>query len=884
MLQIPYNPGVTVRNSDPGGQQYDLHVNADMFGANVGRGLAGLGDAVDRLGNVVANEALKMQGFKQETDLTNLKLWADKALQDGANNNTGDGTQFQSEFDKGFKEQAEVVKKQYPNSPELSQKINETYRGYIGKVHGITLQKMNTYYKTQLDDKFNTFLDDVGKNPTASNLEQAHKSMLDMIDKSGMGAETKEAYKAYAKKALDAAYAYGETQTNQEKVVGTNGGATSFERKVAAQESGNEDIGKHRGSSAWGKFGITAGTWTSIANSAEGKRLGLDPLPEARKDPKNNAIGFRILTRMNEQSLRSAEFVPDEKNLYLAHFMGAGRAVELLQKLETSPNSDAASQFPAAASANPSVFFKPDGRGRTIAELYAFQTRNFGDGSPTMPKSDPVYERLDLATRDKVQGLANRVLDAKAQSDDVQAKKDYAEFLNDTGLRIRAGIIGKPEVDEMVATGKVSDMKDIQKLEGWLKSYGETNEAFAYATGKLSRGEGFNPFSKDDKAGVNAIAEKIDGNQRLSPKDKATAYYDLASKTGIVPEQFMNSLQQGINSANAQMQLQTAQTLVSLLANRPDIFNGVSNGEDLKRVAADYQGLLQLGYGDSAGAKLTERLNTKARSEFKPDENKINEVMTKLQADPIVTGAQKLVDAGITGRFFGEQIPPGVGRAAAQDYANEFAYAYRQTGDEARADNYAKQRLSQAYGTFNDQVMKFPPQKAGYEPDIEGGFGYLKRDLEATALRNTGRKPERVELQATTNTMADVLAGKPARYDVLVLHKDAAGVETWSTLRDWSVSKEQMGRANADIRAKRRRQQTGEVLPSEVKDVPEMLKNSGVPSAEARAKGATATGKARREEALKRADEDREAAMSSPTGKKLPEFLNNMRRKDAAPE
>jgi len=881
MLQIPYNPVTTARNTDVGGQQYNLHVNSDMFGANIGRAVSGLGDAVDRLGGMVANEALKMQGFKQENDITDLKLWADKALQDGANNNTGDGTQFQSEFDKGFKEQAELVKKKYPNSPELGQKINEAYRGYIGKVHGITLQKMNTYYKTQLDDKFNTFLDDVGKNPTTANLEQAGKSMTDMIEKSGMGAEAKEAYKTYAKKALDAAYAYGEAQTNPDKVVGTTGGTTGFERKVAQQESGNEDLGRHPGSSAWGKFGITAGTWTSIANSAEGKRLGLDPDPEARKDPKNNAIGFRVLTQMNEQSLRKAGFEPDEKNLYLAHFMGAGGAIELLQKLKTSPNSDAASQFPAAASSNPSVFFAPNGRGRTIAELYAYQTRNFGDGTPTMPKSDPVYERLDLATRDKVQGLANRVLDAQAQADDIRTKKDYAEFLNDTGLRIRAGIVGQAEVDQLVATGKVSDMKDIQKLEGWVKAYNEGNEAFAYATAKLNRGESFNPFSKDDKNGVNAIAEKISDNQRLSPRDKATAYYDLASKTGIVPEPFMNSLQQGINSANAQMQLETAQTLVSLLGVRPDIFNGVPNGEDLKRTAADYQGLMQLGYGNAAGAKLAERLNTKARSEFKPDENKITEVTNKLQTDPTKTGAQKLIEAGVTGRFFGEAIPPQVSAEAARDYANEFAYAYRATGDEARADNYAKQRIAQAYGTFNDQVMKFPPQNAGYEKDIEGGYGYLKRDLEATALRNTGRKAERIELQATTKTTADVLAGRPARYDVLVLHKDASGVETWTTLPDWSVSKEQMNRANEDIRAKRQRQLTGEVRPDEVQPFPQILQNARIPSADERAAGATAANKARKEEALRRADEDRAAASRSPTGKKLPEFLNNQRLPDA---
>lgn len=178
--------------------------------------------------------------------------------------------------------------------------------------------------------------------------------------------------------------------------------------KTAKRESNLNPEAKAASSSATGLFQFIEQTWLGLVKK-EGPNLGLNDaaaaiqrdssgryvVPEGemrqqilalRKDPTLSARLAGVFTSENRNSLRDAlGRDPTGGELYIAHFMGAGGARELITQANQSPERSAVSAFPEAASANRSIFFDAKGRARTTREVYA-RLVSFHDGaSATMP-------------------------------------------------------------------------------------------------------------------------------------------------------------------------------------------------------------------------------------------------------------------------------------------------------------------------------------------------------------------------------------------------------------------------------------------------------------------------------------------------------------------
>lgn len=74
MPQIPYSAVPEVRNSDPSGQQYNLHVTPEMFGLGVAKAMGELGGNLDRLGGVAAKHAVEFQTQQNQLDANDLTI------------------------------------------------------------------------------------------------------------------------------------------------------------------------------------------------------------------------------------------------------------------------------------------------------------------------------------------------------------------------------------------------------------------------------------------------------------------------------------------------------------------------------------------------------------------------------------------------------------------------------------------------------------------------------------------------------------------------------------------------------------------------------------------------------------------------------------------
>lgn len=162
---------------------------------------------------------------------------------------------------------------------------------------------------------------------------------------------------------------------------------------TAQRESALDPAAKARSSSASGLFQFIEQTWLGLVKS-DGAKLGLgqhanaiqtrsdgthvvsDPaarqaILNLREDPKVASVLAGTLTQKNRDSLASdLGREPSAGDLYVAHFLGARGAAQLIQAARQSPSRPAAADFPDAAAANRSIFYDASGRARGAAEVH----------------------------------------------------------------------------------------------------------------------------------------------------------------------------------------------------------------------------------------------------------------------------------------------------------------------------------------------------------------------------------------------------------------------------------------------------------------------------------------------------------------------------------
>jgi len=176
----------------------------------------------------------------------------------------------------------------------------------------------------------------------------------------------------------------------------------SFQYLVAkaAQESSLQANAKAETSSAVGLFQFTRGTWLDmmkkygalygygdlaqkISTNDDGKPVVKDAAAEQklmalRSNVEASALMAAEYARDNATSLHGAlGRGADAADLYLAHFLGASGAGQLLNAAATDPDTAAAGLLPAAAKANESIFYTAEGRARSAAEVVALVRERF---------------------------------------------------------------------------------------------------------------------------------------------------------------------------------------------------------------------------------------------------------------------------------------------------------------------------------------------------------------------------------------------------------------------------------------------------------------------------------------------------------------------------
>jgi len=190
--------------------------------------------------------------------------------------------------------------------------------------------------------------------------------------------------------------------------------------KTAERESGFNPAAKAPTSTASGMFQFLEQTWLGMvkqegakfglaaeaeAITANGGRFGVaDPatrqrILDLRADPTASANMAGAFAARNGRQLEEAlGRKPKEGELYIAHFLGAAGARDLINLVQSQPSAKAAGAFQDAASANRSVFFDRDGRARSAGEVYANLTGAFDKtATPSAPQAQETAATTDRA-------------------------------------------------------------------------------------------------------------------------------------------------------------------------------------------------------------------------------------------------------------------------------------------------------------------------------------------------------------------------------------------------------------------------------------------------------------------------------------------------------
>lgn len=121
----------------------------------------------------------------------------------------------------------------------------------------------------------------------------------------------------------------------------------------------------------------------AISQTSSGRYVVADPTARGqilnlRNDPMANAVMAGAFTKTNAAALTARlGRAPTEGELYLAHFLGADGAGQLISLSASQPSASAANYFPGAARANPTIFNDPQGRARSLSQVTRVLTARF---------------------------------------------------------------------------------------------------------------------------------------------------------------------------------------------------------------------------------------------------------------------------------------------------------------------------------------------------------------------------------------------------------------------------------------------------------------------------------------------------------------------------
>ena len=304
--------------------------SARMAGQMVSNVAADLGD----LAGAAQTHQNRIDDFERRKAIYDLDSAVDDAARESLGNLQPGAAGYTDGMLKVFDERAKKAVAALPQSVRGEAEMNVTaLRDRYRKVFASTEDKERSRYFGERIQEFNDkLLKTVRANPGA--YEAAKKQGLDNIAQSGLSPVEKEAASDLWNHSVALAWAQTLPADERKRLFSTTGRQGYYDALKQAESSGRSDA-KNDGTTATGWYQITEGTWKTLREKHP--ELGLKP--DGRLDPAQQERAIRALTKDNADILAENGIADTNANLYAAHFLGAGRAVDVLQADPQTPLS-----------------------------------------------------------------------------------------------------------------------------------------------------------------------------------------------------------------------------------------------------------------------------------------------------------------------------------------------------------------------------------------------------------------------------------------------------------------------------------------------------------------------------------------------------------------
>ncbi|MER8793970.1 hypothetical protein NKH75_07145 [Mesorhizobium sp. M0984] len=566
--------------------------------------------------------------------------------------------------------------------------------------------------------------------------------------------------------------------------------------KIIGVESGGDANAENPNSSASGVGQFLDSTWVQTVRQhrpdiAAGKSAA--QLIALKKDRTLGREMTKAYQQDNADYLANRGEATTPGNIYLAHFLGPGGAVNVLKADPNTPIVNVVGQD--VVRANPFL------AGKTVADTIAWSDKKIG-GAGVSAKPDPRFaglapdDRLALANADDV------AFRQKQAGDVAQAKVDYQAYKDHIELGIRTGEIRDPA---LILGSKLNE-GDQASLFEMLKTENKDSAGVDAIISAIGAGHkvAVNPFNSD----VTKIADKA-YNQFITavPADKRDqASTVFVQSTGYIPDTLQANLRQGAASKNASELAASLSQADAVERTAPAAFTTIP-GSDVQTKLTDYRHLVNdLGMSGDAAAQELLRRNDPAvkvnREVLKPEAEKWVKKLT-------IGDVTDAFDPGIFSSEPGAGIMPEQSSALLAEYREIATDAYYETnGDEglakARAVAEIKTRWNVSHISGAPNLMRLPPEKQ--YPPIGGNYDYLRANALETATTYAeplGHKVENVAVWPTAQTRADIEANRPPRYRLFYQYSEDGQTRFDEVLSGpWGVDAAEMQKVSDETGAK----------------------------------------------------------------------------------
>jgi hypothetical protein len=527
----------------------------------------------------------------------------------------------------------------------------------------------------------------------------------------------------------------------------TAGGAVgTVVDRIIGVESGGSATAKNPNSSASGIGQFLDSTWVQTIRQhrpdiAAGKSAA--QIIALKTDPVLGREMTAAFTQDNADYLTNRGLATTPGNIYLAHFLGAGGAVNVLK---ADPGASIASVVGQdVVRANPFL------AGKTVADTIAWSDKKMGSAAGTS-RAGPVDPRFAGLAPDDRLTLANQA-DAQYRQQQVQQKAqataDYTAYKDRIELGVVDGSITDPAI---IHSDKTLNDGDKASL---LRSFNEQNKGAIQLQTDLNALNGnalsLDPYDSKDKTRADNLYSAAAGKVPL--EQQASIATSIIQQTGVVPQPIINDMRRGLSSQNPGQVIAAAQTAQKIAAYDPAILGRRDGGNEVQKAADDfsyYVNKLNLSPEEAAKRMIDNASPEKQRDRkaLEPAAKEFVKTMgdvdlsAEFKDGGFLTGAPALgldpmQQAGIKADFL----------AIAED---QF---YSANGNPDLAKNRALEQMKTLYGVSrlsgSATVVKYPPErywpKQDSSGDLLGGgadpFSYAKTQLHSEIDELSGRGP-----------------------------------------------------------------------------------------------------------------------------------------------